>query len=199
MPASGDKGLRVARGLRVRAALGGGPAGLAVDGFGEAFDGVEALIPLPGDLGHRPGGLVESVGLYAIEHLAALRSPADQPRRFEHDQVLGDGLTAEGDVVRQPAGTGLTPLNEQIEHAATRRLGNRRPQVVVRLGRHALTPLRTLGEQVGESVQELTPAAAVLIGILLLLGVGPGQRAEAGLHDPQARALPVASKGELDQ
>ena len=92
--------------------------GLGVGGFGEALDGVEPPIPLPGDLGHRPGGLVEAVGVDPVEDLAALLSPADQPGLFEHDQVLGDGLAGEGDLARQRAGAGLTPWTRR---SSTRR------------------------------------------------------------------------------
>src|ERR1700682_6430870 len=154
----------------VRAAAGGlGAAlrrctpGLGVGGLGEAFDGVEPTIPLPGDLDHGPGGLVEAVGIYPEEDLAALLSAADQPGLFEHDEVLGDGLAGEGDVARQPTGAGLTPMDEEIEHPTTRRVGDRRPQVVVRLGPHLLRSLCALGEQLGEAVQEISPAAVVLL------------------------------------
>src|SRR5207247_371747 len=88
--------------------------GLGVGGLGEAFDGVEPPIPLPGDLGHRPGGMVEAVGIYPVEDLAALLSSADQPGLLEHDQVLRDGLAGERDLSRQPTGAGLTPLDEEI-------------------------------------------------------------------------------------
>src|ERR1700737_2465993 len=43
--------------------------GLGVAGLGEAFDGVEPTIPLPGDLGHGPGGLVEAVDIYPEKDL----------------------------------------------------------------------------------------------------------------------------------
>src|SRR5579859_6744986 len=99
---------------RLGAALRRCTPGLGVGNLSEAFDGVEPPIPLPGDLGHGPGGLVEAVGIDPEEDLAALLSAADQPGLFQHDQVLGDGLTGEGDLARQPTGAGLTPLDEEI-------------------------------------------------------------------------------------
>ena len=62
--------------------------------------------------------------------------PVDQPGVLEHDEVLGDGLAGEGDLVGQRAGGRLTPLDEEIEHATTGGVGDRRPQVVVGLGPH---------------------------------------------------------------
>jgi hypothetical protein len=69
-----------------------------VGGFGEPFDSVESPVPLTGELGHRPGGLVEAFGVYLVENLPTLFAAADQPGLFEYDEVLGDrlaGLLAE--------------------------------------------------------------------------------------------------------
>ena len=88
-------------------------------GLGEALDGVEPPIPLPGDLGHSPGGLVEAVSVDPVEDFAALLSAADQPGLFQHDQVLGDGLTGEGNLARQRTGAGFALLDEEIEHPTT--------------------------------------------------------------------------------
>src|SRR5215471_7050483 len=40
--------------------------------FGEPFDRGEPPIPLGGELGHGPGGLVEAVGFYLVENFPAL-------------------------------------------------------------------------------------------------------------------------------
>src|ERR1019366_7429217 len=63
---------------------------LCVRGFGEPFDRGQAPVPLGGEVGHGPGGLVETAGLYLVENLPALLAPADQPGLFEHGQMLGD-------------------------------------------------------------------------------------------------------------
>jgi len=166
-----------------------------VGGFGEALYRVEPPIPLVGDFDHGPGGLVEAVGIYPVEDLAALLSAADQLGLFEHDQVLGDGLTGKGDLARQPTGAGLTPPDEEIEHPTTGGISDRCPKVVVGLGPHLLPSLRALGEQPGEAVQELSPAAVVLVGIPLLVGVGPRERVEAALDDAEAGAFAFGDEG----
>src|SRR5580704_3072390 len=66
-----------------------------VCGFGEPFDHAEPPVPLGGELGHGPGGLLEAAGFYLVENFPALLAPADQPGPFEHDQMLGDGLAGE--------------------------------------------------------------------------------------------------------
>ncbi len=88
-------------------------------GLSEAFDGLEPPIPLPGDLGHGPAGLVEAVDIHLEKDLPALLPATDEPGLLEHDQVLGDGLAGEGDLARQPTGAGLTPLDKEIEDPTT--------------------------------------------------------------------------------
>src|SRR5215472_3431679 len=70
-------------------------SGFCVRGFGEPFDRGQAPVPLGGELGHGPGGLVEAAGLDLVEDLPALLAPADQPGPLEHDQMLADGLAGE--------------------------------------------------------------------------------------------------------
>ena len=173
--------------------------GFGVGGLREAFDGLEPPIPLPGDLGHGPAGLVEAVGMDSEKDLTTLLSAADQPRLFEHDQVLGDGLTGEGNLAGKPARARLTPLDEKVEHPTTRRVGDGRPQVIVRLGPHPPSVLPALAEHPGEPVEEVSPAIVVLVGIPLLVDVGPGELAEAALDDAEMGALPLANQPELDQ
>src|SRR6185312_11648571 len=50
-----------------------------VRGFGEALDRGEPPVPPGGELSHGPGRLVEAVGLYLVENLPALLTPADEP------------------------------------------------------------------------------------------------------------------------
>ena len=51
-----------------------------VRSFSESFDRAKLPVPLSGELSHRPGGLVEAVGLYLIQNFPArlrrLTSPA---------------------------------------------------------------------------------------------------------------------------
>ena len=105
----------------------------SVRSFGEPFDRAESPVPLGGELGHSPGGLVQAVGLYLVENFPALLAPADQPGPFEHDQVLGDGLAGERHPSGQPAGAYLTVADQEVEDVAARRLGDGRPQLVIRL------------------------------------------------------------------
>jgi hypothetical protein len=107
-----------------------------VRSFGEPFDRGEAPVPLRGQVGHGPGGLVEAVGLYLVENLPALFMAADQPGPLEHHQVLGDGLAGERHVAGQPAGADVTVTDQEIEDLAARRVGDRRPQLVIGLRIH---------------------------------------------------------------
>ena len=84
-------------------------------GLGEALDGGQPAIPGAGQVGHGPRGLVEPVGVHPEQDLPALLPPDDQPGVLEHDEVLGDGLPGEGDLIRQRAGGGLTSLDEEVE------------------------------------------------------------------------------------
>ena len=90
-------------------------------GFCEPFDRGEAPVPLGGDLGHRPGGLVEAAGFYLVEDFAALFAAADQPGPFEHDQVLGDGLAGERHPAGQPAGADRTVAEPSSGYAGVGR------------------------------------------------------------------------------
>jgi ubiquinone/menaquinone biosynthesis C-methylase UbiE len=72
--------------------------GFRVRGLGQSFDHAQSLVPMGGELGHDPGGLVQAVGLDLIQDLPALFAPPDQPGPFEHGQVLGDGLAGERDL-----------------------------------------------------------------------------------------------------
>src|SRR6266702_645571 len=101
--------------------------------FGEPFDHAESPVPLGGELGHGPGGLVKAAGFYLVENLPALLAPADQPGPFEHDQMLGDGLAGEGHPFGQPAGADLTVADQEVEDLATRRVGDGRPQLILGL------------------------------------------------------------------
>jgi hypothetical protein len=56
--------------------------------FGQALDGGQAPVPLRGEVGHGPGGLVEAVGLDLVEHLSTLLAPADQPGLLQHHEML---------------------------------------------------------------------------------------------------------------
>src|SRR6266567_6281703 len=104
-----------------------------VRGFCEPFDQAEAPVPLGGELGHGPGGLVEAPGFYLVENFPALLTPTDQPRPFEHDQVLGDGLAGERHPFGQPAGADLAVADQEVEDLAARRFGDSRPQLVIGL------------------------------------------------------------------
>jgi hypothetical protein len=104
--------------------------------FGEPFDRGEAPVPLGGELGHSPGGLVEAVGFYLVENFPTLPAPTDQPGPFEHDQMLGDGLTGERHPSGQPAGAYFTVTDKEVEDPATRRVGDGRPQLIIGLRRH---------------------------------------------------------------
>src|SRR5215470_18053980 len=107
-----------------------------VRSFGEPFDPAESPIPLGGELGHGPGGLVEAVGLYLVENFPALFAPTDQPGPFEHDQMFGDGLAGERHPSGQPAGAYLTVAEQEVENPATRRVADGRPQLIIGLRRH---------------------------------------------------------------
>src|SRR5690348_10976009 len=111
--------------------------GFRVRGFGEPLDHAESPVPLGGELGHRPGGLVEAAGVHPVENFPALLAPADQPGPFEHDQMLGDGLAAERHLSGQPAGAYLTVADQQVEDLPTRRVTDGRPQLVIGLRRHS--------------------------------------------------------------
>ena len=106
-------------------------------GFCEPFDRGEAPVPLGGELGHRPGGLVETGGFYLVEDFPALLAAADQPGPFEHDQVLGDGLARERHPFGQPAGADLAVADQQVEDLAAGRVADGRPQLVIGLRGHA--------------------------------------------------------------
>ena len=93
-------------------------------GFCEPFDQAEPPVPLGGELGHGPGGLVEAPGFYLVENFPALLAPADQPGPFEHDQVLGDGLARERHPFGQPAGADLAVADQEVEDLAARRFGD---------------------------------------------------------------------------
>src|SRR5580700_7400271 len=54
----------------------GSSSGFRLRGFGEPLDHGQAPVPLGGDLGHGPGGLVEALGLHLAENLPALLAPA---------------------------------------------------------------------------------------------------------------------------
>src|SRR5258708_11365087 len=60
-----------------------------VRGFGEPLDRAEPPVPLRGELGHGPGGLVEAAGFYLVENFPALLAPSDPPGTLELDQMLG--------------------------------------------------------------------------------------------------------------
>src|SRR5215472_6342241 len=96
----------------------------------------EPPVPLSGELGHGPGGLVEAVGFYLVENFPALFAPADQPSPFEHDQMFGDGLAGERHPSGQPAGAYLTVAEQEVENPATRRVADGRPQLIIGLRRH---------------------------------------------------------------
>jgi hypothetical protein len=102
-------------------------SGLCVGGFGEPFDGVESPVPLAGELGHRPGGLVEAFGVHLVENLPTLFAAADQPGLFEYDEVLGDRLAGERDSPGQPAGARLTSADKEVQDPTARRVADRRP------------------------------------------------------------------------
>src|SRR6266702_6649012 len=112
------------------------PLAFCVRSFGEPFDRAEPPVPLGGELGHSPGGLVEAVGFYPVENFTALLAPADQPGAFEHDQMLGDGLAGERYPSGQPAGAYLAVADQEVEDLAARRVGDGRPQLVIGLRRH---------------------------------------------------------------
>jgi hypothetical protein len=113
-----------------------------VSRLGEAFDGGQAVVPLRGEVGHGPGGLVEAVGFDQVENLSTLLAPADQPGLLEHHEMLGDRLAGEGHLAGQPAGAALTVADQQVEHPAARRVADGRPQLVIDL-RHPVW--RTVG------------------------------------------------------
>jgi hypothetical protein len=127
-----------------------------VDGLGEPLERVESTVPLPSELGHFAGGLVEAVGVDQVENLAALFAASDQPDLLEHEQVLGDGLAGEGDLPRQPTGTGISMTDQKVEDPATRRVGDSRPQLVVRFRRHPLR--RTLSSLARRSKKSPQPS-----------------------------------------
>src|SRR5450755_187786 len=104
--------------------------------FGEPFDRAQAPVPLGSEVSHGPSGLVETAGFYPVENLPTLLAPADQPGLFEHDQMLGDRLAGEGHVASQPAGADVTVADQEVEHPATRRVADGRPQLVIGLRRH---------------------------------------------------------------
>jgi hypothetical protein len=95
-----------------------------VSRLGEAFDGGQAVVPLRGEVGHGPGGLVEAVGFDLVENLSPLLAPADQPGLLEHHEMFGDRLAGEGHVAGQPAGADLTVADQQVEHPAARRVAD---------------------------------------------------------------------------
>ena len=127
-----------------------------VRGFGEPLDHAESPVPLGRELGHGPGGLVETVGFDSVENFPALFAPADQPGPFEHDQMFGDGLAGERDPSGQPASAYLAVADQEVEDLPTRRVGDSRPQLVIGLRGH---PDRAFREQGGEAIQVLDPAA----------------------------------------
>src|SRR5262249_43600604 len=107
-----------------------------VRGFGEPFDRGQPPVPLGGELGHGPGGLVEAAGFDLVEHFPALLAPADQPGPLEHDQMLGDRLAGERHPPGQPAGADLTVADQQVQDPAARRVADGRPQLVIGWHRH---------------------------------------------------------------
>ncbi len=89
-----------------------------------------------GELGHRPGGLVEAAGFYLVEDFPALFAAADQPGPFEHDQVLRDGLAGKRHPFGQPAGADLAVADQEVEDLAAGRIADGRPQLVIGLRCH---------------------------------------------------------------
>ena len=89
-------------------------------GFGELLDRVQSAIPLSGEVGHRPGGLVEPNRLHLVEDLSTVFASADQPGLFEHDEMLRDRLAGERDPTGQPARARLTVTNKKVEDPAAR-------------------------------------------------------------------------------
>jgi len=130
-----------------------------VRGFGEAFDRVEPPVPLSGEFGHGPGGLVEAVSFHLVENFPALLAPADQPGPFEHDQVLGDRLARERHPPGQPAGADFAVADQQVEHPATRRVADGRPELIVGLRRHP-------GSRFASTLSILTGSGAPLLRAL---------------------------------
>jgi hypothetical protein len=104
--------------------------------FRESFQPVESPVPLPRQLGHRPGGFIEAIGFNVEENLAALFAAADQSSVLEDDEMLGDRLPGERDPAGHSARTRLTAPDEMVENPAPRRIGDSRPQVVVGLRPH---------------------------------------------------------------
>lgn len=58
--------------------------GFRVRGLGQPLDHAQSLVPMGGELGHDPGGLVQAVGLDLVQDFPALFAPPDQPGPFEH-------------------------------------------------------------------------------------------------------------------
>src|SRR5215475_6767373 len=99
--------------------------------FGEPLDRAEPQVPLGGEPGHGPAGLIEAVGLDLVEDFPALFAPADQPGSFEHDQVLGHGLAGKRHLSRQPAGAYLAVADQQVKDLPARRVADGRPELVI--------------------------------------------------------------------
>jgi hypothetical protein len=85
-----------------------------VRGLGEPLDGVQSAIPLPDELGHGAGGLIQAVCIHLVENLPTLLAAVDQPGVLEHDQVLGDRLARDRHLVGQPAGVRFTPADDEM-------------------------------------------------------------------------------------
>ena len=101
-----------------------------------AVDRGQAPVPLGGERHHGPGGLIEAAGFHLVENFPALLAPADQPGSLEHDQMLGDRLAGERHPSGQPAGAHRAVADQEVEDPAARRVGDRRPQLVVGLRSH---------------------------------------------------------------
>lgn len=99
--------------------------------LGQTLDRVESLVPLRGQIGHGPGGLVETVGIHLVENFSTLLSAAHQSHPFQHDQMSGNRLPGEWHLAGQPPCAGLTIDDDQVEHPATRRIGDDRPQLII--------------------------------------------------------------------
>src|ERR1700731_1006614 len=92
--------------------------GLRVRGFGQQLDHVESAIPFLGDVGHRPGRVIEAPGLDAVPDLAPNLVAPEQSGPFEDDEMLGHGLSGEGDLAGQRARRLLSVADQKVQEPA---------------------------------------------------------------------------------
>ena len=168
---------------------------LAFDRLGDALDAAQPAVPGGADRGELRDGPGELGVVDLVAPLAPAGAPCTRPDAVEHAEVLGHGLAGDRQLLAERGGGAVAVGEQEVEHPAPGRVADRRPEVVVDGGGHDATA--TSRRVVGEARQEVVPALAVVVVLLLEHGDLPALLAEAGLGHAQQGAVAAGDSSKV--